>query len=265
MRRRVLRMAGIFVGLVLVLLCGPLLVLLSGTIDMSVRWSSASRAPAGLAPDPAETPEAVVQVYGARAFSWRGAFAVHTWISVKPDNGDTFTTYEVLGWRARRGISVVTSSTGRPDRAWYGQQPELYVDIRGEEASALIPQVQAAVRSYPYGDTYSIWPGPNSNTFTAHVGRLVPDLRLDLPPTAVGKDYLGPWRLVARSPSGTGYQLSARGLAGVMVGVEEGLELNVLGLSFGIDPADLAVRLPGIGVVGAGSGRAVAASPPDDT
>ena len=142
----------------------------------------------------------------------------------------------------------------------YGQRPELYVDIRGPEASALIPQIEAAVRSYPYPDTYGIWPGPNSNTFTAHVGRLVPDMRLDLPPTAVGKDYLGPWRVWARSPSGTGYQLSARGLAGVMVGLEEGLELNLLGLSFGVDPADLALRFPGIGVLGAGSGRAIAAS-----
>ena len=264
MIKRAARMVGIFVGLLLVLLCGPLLVLVSGTVDLSARWSSASREPAGLAPDPAATPEAVVQVYGARAFSWRGAFAVHTWIAVKADNADTFTTYEVLGWRARRGISVVATSTGRPDRAWYGQPPELYADIRGPEASALIPQIQAAVRSYPYGDTYGIWPGPNSNTFTAHVARLVPGMRLDLPPTAVGKDYLGAWRIWASSPSGTGYQISARGLAGVMVGAEEGLELNLLGLSFGIDPADLAVRLPGIGVLGAGSGRAVAASAPDD-
>ena len=254
---------GILIGLLLVLLCGPLLVLLNGTIDMGARWSSASRAPAGLAPDPAETPEAVVQIYGARAFSWRGAFAVHTWIATKAENADSFTTHEVLGWRARRGIPVVATGTGRPDRAWYGQPPELYADIRGPEASALIPQIEAAVRSYPYGDSYTIWPGPNSNTFTAHVARLVPDLRLDLPPTAVGKDYLGPWRLWGPSPSGTGYQISARGLAGVMVGLEEGLELNLLGLSFGLDPGDLALRLPGIGVLGGGGGRAVAASAPD--
>ena len=264
MIKRATRMVGIFVGLVLLLLCGPLLVLVSGTIDLSARWSSASREPAGLAPDPAESPDAVVQVYGARAFSWRGAFAVHTWIAVKAENADSFTTYEVLGWRARRGISVVATSNGRPDRAWYGQPPELYADIRGPEASALIPQIQAAVRSYPYGDTYGIWPGPNSNTFTAHVARLVPGLRLDLPPTAVGKDYLGAWRLWASSPSGTGFQISARGLAGVMVGIEEGLELNLLGLSFGVDPVDLAIRLPGIGVLGAGSGRAIAASPDEE-
>ncbi len=35
-------------------------------------WRTASREPAGLAPDPATTPEAVVQVYSARAVYWRG-------------------------------------------------------------------------------------------------------------------------------------------------------------------------------------------------
>ena len=44
---------------------------------------------------------------------------------------------------------------------------------------------------YPYADSYRVWPGPNSNTFTAFVLREVPELRVDLPPTAIGKDYLG--------------------------------------------------------------------------
>ena len=44
-------------------------------------WRTASREPAGLAPDPAITHEAVVQVYCARAVSWRGWFGVHTWIA----------------------------------------------------------------------------------------------------------------------------------------------------------------------------------------
>ena len=47
-------------------------------------WRTASREPVGLAPDPAATPEAVVQVYSARTISWRGYFGVHTWIAVKP-------------------------------------------------------------------------------------------------------------------------------------------------------------------------------------
>ncbi|MBI3113150.1 MAG: DUF3750 domain-containing protein, partial [Rhodospirillales bacterium] len=49
---------------------------------------------------------------------------------------------------------------------------------------------------------------------------------------------------VARAPSGTGYQISLFGVLGVLLGVEEGIEINVLGLTFGIDPLDLAVKLP---------------------
>jgi PBP1b-binding outer membrane lipoprotein LpoB len=34
-------------------------------------WRDASRESAGIAPDPAATPEAVLQVYGADAWGWR--------------------------------------------------------------------------------------------------------------------------------------------------------------------------------------------------
>ena len=40
------------------------------------------------------------------------------------------------------------------------------------------------------------------------------------------------------------------------VNVEEGLELNVLGLSVGVDPKDGALRLPGFGQVGGAPGGA---------
>ena len=60
-------------------------------------WRTASREPVGLAPDPATTPEAVVQVYSARAAGWRGWFGVHTWIAVKPANAREFTVHEVNG------------------------------------------------------------------------------------------------------------------------------------------------------------------------
>jgi aminoglycoside phosphotransferase (APT) family kinase protein len=43
----------------------------------------------------------------------------------------------------------------------------LYSDVRGAAAEALIPQIDAAARSYPYAGEYSAWPGPNSNTVDA--------------------------------------------------------------------------------------------------
>jgi hypothetical protein len=40
------------------------------------------------------------------------------------------------------------------------------------------------------------------------------------------------------------------GLAGVTAGWEEGVELNLLGLTFGIDPRSLSLKLPLVGRVG---------------
>jgi hypothetical protein len=106
------------------------------------------------------------------------------------------------------------------------------------------------VKSYPHADRYHSWPGPNSNTFIAHIGRAVPELRLDLPPTAIGKDFLANGDLAARAPSGTGVQVSLFGLGGLLIGWEEGLEVNVLGLSFGLDVNRPALRVPAVGRVG---------------
>ena len=231
-------------------LSGPLITLASGRVDLTGDWRSASRRTTGLAPDPATHPGAIVQVYAARAFNWRGIFGVHSWIAVKPRGAGRFTVYEVIGWRAFHGGDPVVTSQRDPDARWYGSRPTVLAELRGAAAAAAIPRIVAAVRAYPYHETYRIWPGPNSNTFTAFVARRVPALRLDLPPTAIGKDYLPDGALFARAPSGTGGQFSFFGLFGVLAAVEEGLEVNLLGLTLGIDPLDLAVKLPGLGRVG---------------
>ena len=236
------------------LLAGPAMALMTDEVSLDRSWSTASRESAGIAPDPATTPEAVVQVYGARTFGWRGAFAVHTWIAVKPAGADRFVTHEVIGWRFWHSGRAISRRTGPPDRHWFGSRPELYAELRGEAATAAIADIEAAIDTYPFADQYSTWPGPNSNTFTATIARQVPALKLDLPPTAVGKDYLGETRFLAETPSGTGYQLSLFGLLGAGLAVEEGLEINVLGLTFGIDPLGLAIKLPGLGRLGATSG-----------
>jgi hypothetical protein len=212
-------------------------------------WRTASREPVGLAPDPAATPEAVVQVYAARTVSWRGYFGVHTWIAVKPSHADHFTIHEVIGYRLRRTGTVVVSGVRAPDARWFGAYPELLRDVRGPGVDALIARIEAAAKRYPYAHSYHVWPGPNSNTFTAFVLRQVPELRVDLPPTAIGKDYLGIVP-VARTPSGTGGQVSLLGIAAITAGWEEGVEVSVLGLTFGVDPYSLSIKLPLLGRIG---------------
>lgn len=212
-------------------------------------WMTARRDATGLAPDPATTPEAVVQVYAARAFDWRGIFSVHTWIVVKPTGADAYTRYEVMGWGVARGVPSIRINRMGPDNYWFGSRPTVLLDRRGPGVDALIEKIKAAVQSYPYPDFYRTWPGPNSNTFIAHIAREVPELGLEMPNNAVGKDFLT-GTIVAPSPSGTGFQLSLFGLVGILLAVDEGIEVNLLGLSFGIDVTDPALKLPGIGRIG---------------
>ena len=220
-----------------------------GKHNVMADWRTASREPLGIAPDPAEHKDAIVQVYAARAFSWRGIFGVHTWIATKPTGADAFTVYEIIGWRARYGGSALVISEKEPDQRWFGAEPEIVADKRGAGVDDMIRRIDAAARAYPYDREYTVWPGPNSNTFTAHVARAVPELGLDLPPTAIGKDYI-PGGIAAKTPSGTGFQVSLFGLLGVMAGIEEGVEVNILGLTFGVDPKDLSIKLPLAGRLG---------------
>lgn len=208
-------------------------------------WRTASREPVGLAPPPALTPEAVIQVYAARAVRWRGYFGVHTWIAAKAPAAPAYTVYEVNGWRLRRSGNAVVASARPPDGRWFGNVPELLTELRGPVAEGLLPRLEAAVEGYAYAGEYRVWPGPNSNTFTAHVLREIPELGIDLPPTAIGKDFIG--GVAAAAPSGTGYQLNILGAFGVLVALEEGLEINVLGLTFGVDPLGPALKLPIVG------------------
>ena len=153
-------------------------------------WRTASRESAGLAVDPAHYKDAVIEVYAADAFSWRGWFAVHTWIAVKPEDAAEYTVYEVVGWRVRSGLPALREfKTATPDRYWYGAKPDKLLSIQGEKAKQLIPKMTAAIARYPWAEEYTLFPGPNSNTFPQWVGLQVPELNLELPFRALGSGY----------------------------------------------------------------------------
>jgi uncharacterized protein YceK len=165
------------------------LILLGLTGCTTNDWRTASREPAGIAPNPTLTREAVLQVYGAPAWGWRGWFAIHTWVAAKPTSEESYTVYEVIGWRQRRGLPVVRIEKDLPDRYWYGERPRLLKEFRGDGVDKLIVAVDRAAKSYPWPDTYTAFPGPNSNTFTAWIAKQVPELGLDLPFSAIGSGY----------------------------------------------------------------------------
>ena len=213
-------------------------------------WRTADRSSAGLAPLPDVDRRAVVQVYAARAVRWRGWFAVHSWVAIKEKSADSYETMQVVGWRLFHGHSPVVIERGVPDRKWFGATPDLLVDIRGEKAEAAIPKLRQDARDYPYPNSYTIWPGPNSNTFVSFLLRAAPELGIDLPPNAIGRDYLVKGRPIGWSESGTGVQVSLLGLVGATVGLRDGIEVQALGLCFGVDFLRPALKLPIVGRIG---------------
>jgi len=211
-------------------------------------WYQLSRDASHVALDPiANRQQAVVQVLAAPTYGWRGYVAVHPWIIYKRAGESTYTRYEVIGWGRR---NVVKQDHSAPDALWYGAKPEVLVTRTGPAAQELIDEIEVAIASYPYPQAYRSYPGPNSNTFIAHIGREVPALGLDLPPTAIGKDFRAWDRPIGAPPSGRGVQMSLGGWLGLILSPVEGVEMNLFGAKMGIDVNCPALRLPFLGRLG---------------
>lgn len=207
-------------------------------------WRGANWSSSGLLPEAETVSEARVLIIAARTGRWKSIFAEHMALVVKPTGARHWTRYDVVGWG-----DPVRRDAYPADAYWYGNRPYVVYSLSGKEAEELIPRIENAIARYPYATrgSYTVWPGPNSNSFVAWVVRNTEGFSAELPPVAIGKDYLGPGLSFARAPSGTGYALSLGGYFGITVAIREGIELQLLGTSIGADPGDLAVMLPSLG------------------
>jgi hypothetical protein len=121
-----------------------------------------------------------------------------------------------------------------------GGPPFTLAEWRDHEARRLL-DVLHRPESYAYARNYHYWPGPNSNTYVAWVLREA-QIPIDLPPQAVGKDYLGVAG-AGLSPTGAGIQIETP-VIGLTLGLSDGIELHVLCLTLGADVWPPAVKTP---------------------
>ncbi|MCB1378446.1 MAG: DUF3750 domain-containing protein [Alphaproteobacteria bacterium] len=207
-------------------------------------WRGADWSSSGLLPAAAQVSEAKVIILAARTGRWKSIFAEHTSIVLKAKGASDWTRYDVVGWG-----QPVRRNAYAADAFWYGNKPYVVAEVTGSAAERMIPLVERSIAAYPHRErgTYTVWPGPNSNTFVAWVARNTEGLDVELPPVAVGKDYLGSGVRLSQAASGTGLVVSAWGLVGLTAALREGVEINLLGATIGIDPDDLAVKLPSLG------------------
>jgi len=214
--------------------------------DAPRTWRDADWSSTGSLPAARDFPDARVIVFTGRTGGWKGVVAVHSWIVVKARNARAWTRYDVVGWG-----NPVRINGWAPDGRWYGTPPTVIADVRGAEAEALLPKIDAAVRGYQYANAgdYRVWPGPNSNTFVATVLRAIPELGVTMPPNAVGRDFR-PLPYAGLTDSGTGIEASLWGLLGIKLGWVEGVEVNLLGLVAGLDLRHPGLKIPGFGRLG---------------
>lgn len=221
--------------------------------EVGAAWRTADRSSAGLLPRAgvAGSP-AVVRVFAARTVRWRGAVAVHCWVVVKEAGAAArYARYDVTAW----GATPIRVDGYEPDGRWFGRAPEVVFAADGPAAAAMVPRLRAAVADYRWrhaGD-YRVWPGPNSNTFVAALLEAVPEARVALPPTAIGKDFPHDGRWLRPTASRTGFVATLGGYAGVTLGWVEGVEVNILGAVAGLDLRRPALKLPGLGRIGWGT------------
>lgn len=233
---------------VLVLFVAPVLASLAwwSVQDRPGSWRDADWSASGVLPPAAAVPGARIHVLAARTGGAKGAVAVHSWLVYKRAGDARWTRWEVVGWGR-----PVRRDAYAADARWYSNAPAIVGTVDGPAAGRLIADIETAIDAYPWRGkgAYRIWPGPNSNTFVEHVLRVVPEIGVTLPPHAVGRAWLGVGLQAQRDPGGD-LHLSAGGLVGLSVGARTGLELHLLGQTFGLDLRRPALKLPGIGRVG---------------
>lgn len=214
--------------------------------DRPANWREAKWSSSHELPDPKFGRAARVTIFAARTGGFKGAFAVHSWIVIKGRDGRRYDRYDVVGWG-----QPVRKNGYEPDGFWYSNSPQKVWEVTGHEAEALIPKIEAAIAAYPHNQrgAYRLWPGPNSNSFVAHVLRKVPEIDAVLPPNAVGRDYIAEGSFYHFDPSGD-VNLTLYGLFGISAGLKSGFEMHLLGLVAGVDLRHPAIKIPAFGRFG---------------
>lgn len=182
--------------------------------------------------DPPPNYQATVALLTGTLMAPLNDIARHPWFAVRERGATAWTVYEVGGGGTQTDPFRHHSPYGDPivHKVWRGAEAERAAACLAREAPPWIAKLQ-----------YRFYPGPNSNTFGDVMLRRC-DLHASLPSTAIGKDWRGAIGGGVTS-EGTGVQVETP-LLGLKLGLKEGIEIHVLGLSFGLDLWPPAIILP---------------------
>lgn len=170
--------------------------------------------------------------------------ARHPWIALRDERAQQWERWEVMCCARDTPLGTVrrTSTSPLSDYGAGGGDVRIHGVFRGQRAEAMIECMRREAPRYPYRDVYRAWPGPNSNTFVDFMSRKC-SIPVDLPAGSIGKDYRGLVIGASATAGGTGVQLETPVL-GAKLGLTEGVEVHLFGMTWGVDLWPPALVLP---------------------
>lgn len=217
------------------------------TVDRPSSWSSADWSSSGVLPPPQTVKGPAIFVMAARTGGLKGAFSVHSWLVIKRSDSSGYDRYDKVGW----GMPLRKNAYAADGR-WYSNTPKIIAAISGAKAAPLVEKAELAIANYPFkrrGD-YTIWPGPNSNSFVAHVLKTIPEMSITLPSNAVGRDYAPGFASIELADDWADVHATFGGIVGFAAGLRSGFEIHLFGLVAGFDFTRPALKIPAYGRVG---------------
>ncbi|MFO0665414.1 MAG: DUF3750 domain-containing protein [Polyangiaceae bacterium] len=186
-------------------------------------------------PDAKLEPEegAFVAVLSGQMPSPIDTVARHAWIVTHHSGSTHFRRFEMGGGSERDPFEDFAAG----DVMLHGKLEMTDEELTRTEA-CLSTAKEAYHKKHPH---YFPIPGPNSNTLVAFLLREC-DLHVELPATAIGRDYAGPVGAQV-TESGTGVQVGSIPL-GLRMGLREGVEVQLFGLPVGVHTYPLGLTVP---------------------
>ncbi len=173
---------------------------------------------------------------------WK-SFAHHAWVDLRRPGSTRWERIESGGYIGILHGDIPAEEACLDHR--FGERTiRLLGHATGDDAVAAIAYIDARlpVLSPRYATDYTMWPGPNSNTFVRELCAGAPGLSFVFDPNAVGKDHAGLFS-IDTTASGTGLRVDTP-ILGAALALREGVELHLLQLTFGISLDPPGISLP---------------------
>jgi len=165
-------------------------------------------------------------------------FATHSYIDYRESVGSPW--YRVEVYNAKSGVvhKKISLASAYAKKRWK-ERVRILAQSDGSANPDFAEDIRDFVKNYD-DSVYQAYPGPNSNTFIEKLMRSVDGVSAMLDHNAIGKEkgfYLG------KTAGGTGVEAQTP-MLGLALGMKEGVEVNALGLSGGVNFYPPTLRIP---------------------